>query len=510
MSHCSKVPNVKTLAKLFIDGWEWIEENADQKLFAPGDRERITVLKNYARSRCLTLRQLGALVNLSSLMSISNFGYVPITPVEEKNPLELSCFQFGQGRIGWYFAKGSSRTFGYTYVLFRLEIAPPAVVKASGLHPSQAVLYSVTAGAGSADRNEAPRWWPLPPTIIQGDYECKPDSHTLFSFQMVVGDSEPVTTLITTNISLSTRGTVDIYAKWTDCTEHILIDAWMKPKRGSSAVYNGPQGCQPCIVGAGTLYWSFTNMEIPSLFTGPFRCKKEDHERGEDGWFDHQWFGGLSPSAINRAVSLPPERWLWIPLQFEATKTTPATQYMILKTLPPVPPNELPRVGDTYTDIDILNKYTNSKSGTQVVYGAGSVSITVLEVELFQGSRLPTKYSVTITETGREPVTYILRSRFGAGIVYLSNEVWNSEVPGVVLDVKESKVLGATFLEANQLSSTDTLILTTAQSLNLPSFELALFLEYNTAPLVPSVDVKVSMPCTSCTGTSLPLPTEST
>lgn len=67
--------------------------------------------------------------------------------------------------VGWYLMYGNSTkedqsgksshrniNVGFTFIVFRIELAPPEVVKAYKLNPSEAVIYSVVAGCGNSNK----------------------------------------------------------------------------------------------------------------------------------------------------------------------------------------------------------------------------------------------------------------------------------------------------------------------------------------------------------------------
>lgn len=467
MSQPSLKPTTQQLAQLFIAGWNYIRSNNTN--ISSADNARIDLLINLAQNPDIALFQLEALVSLSSLMPISNYGYKEVEPVTH-GPETLTCFQFGQGRVGWYFAKGSNQEHGFTYILFRLEIAPPEVVAAFGIAPRHAVLYTITAGCGNKQK-----WYNLPRTVVVGDYKCNPTSQLLVSF---TGQTDLIgAPFQSTTFSISRNYEINISASWIDGVlptgTPIILQATMRPKVGTSAAYNGPGGCLPCVQGAGSLYWSFTNMDISNMQIGDKNAVKLINKNalyGTNGWFDHQWINSSTSGTYAE-----PDRWLWLPVQINETNT----QYMIVVLFPP---NQiLPlSVGQRFT-ATFVNKYSHDCKckKTLAEYNTVRAEVTILQVTIGpQGQVFPTKYGISISDPDHnQPLRFVLSNTFSKPtIVTLPNGIENWEAPGTLTDSTENKILGAGFLEANQLSSADEIIVLTASPLRLDPAQLRLFL----------------------------------
>lgn len=436
------VASLNTLRNLFIDGWKYILEYGPT--LGKADILTILFLIKEAQKPDLTLEQLGALAVLSVSVPGSNFGFKPIEPLSE-DPAQMTCFQFGQGRVGWYFMYGNSNKpeqnsktdVGFTFIVFRIELAPPEVVKAYKLNPSEAVIYSIVAGCGKSDEVSKGRraivdnkckesWRMLPKTLVRARYRCL--SSETFDFTVV---PEKDSSLKLCKLRSREPGFFQINTEWIDPNTKEQIEIYANLRATKPAVYNGIDGCVPCINGLGSLYWSYTNMKVKMNVGNP-KYVSESHIG--TGWFDHQWTAS-STSSTDPQV----ERWLWLTLQLFNE-----TQYMIVVT--GFKDSDI-RKGHIF-DAILVNKYTKDA----VKYNIGNTKVEVLDTVLVGVTVFPTKYKITITEDGQSNI-YILKNAFGESLVNMFTGSLNWEGPGNTYNQDESKLIGLGFLEANQLQS---------------------------------------------------------
>jgi len=70
-------------------------------------------------------------------------------------------------------------------------------------------------------------------------------------------------------------------------------------KNGRVANYAAPKGCAPCVSGAGTLYWSYPQLDAQkgAITLTEAECPVSGSLSG-DGWLDHQWMRGNDPKAL--------------------------------------------------------------------------------------------------------------------------------------------------------------------------------------------------------------------
>lgn len=363
-------------------------------------------------------------MNLASAALLTpqpTIGFYPIEPLTGNDPLNYSCFQFGQGNLGWHFMYGHLGDIAFTCILFRVEIATPHILKNMFINPSDGCIYTIAAGYGTRNGN----WMTLPRTAVQGEYKCKDKS---FSFEAILSSECPW--LQKCSFSQD-NGITSVNISWKTGDELQHIIASLTPSK--KPIYEGPCGCNPiCIGGAGFLYWSYTAMTVSAnigttqtLFTGT-------------GWYDHQWMGVSLQDKywqlinnIQTAFSTPKvTRWIWLTLQLPED-----LQYMLAAAVG----DGLIKKGDMY---DL--KITKSQGSNTEYNLTGKAK--VLDTILYEDTEFPIKYSITV-----EDKTYILKAAFGNSGIYLPTGNLNWEGPGDVYNPDESAIIGIGFLEANNI-----------------------------------------------------------
>lgn len=361
--------------------------------------------------------------------SFQNYGLNPISPISLKNPTDTTCFQFGQGTIGWYFMYGHVGSLGFNLMLFRTEMGTPKLNHEKQIfNPADACVYGLTGGYGP----KGGPWIVIPRITCRGTYMCDPSG----SFNFTAIPANDCAELQLFQIS-GINGNVRAQLQYTDASANRFMNITLMPKK--PPLYQGPGGCYPCIGGLGTLYWSYTNM------TASITCDLGVAQNGV-GWFDHQWMASNSsvPNTMglrlltNMANAFKPTgilRWLWMTIQLAATDT----QYMIVSIL-----QGLPQTGKTYDMHG--NKFISDKRSEF------TGKVTVNAMVTINGQTFPTKS--TLTMDGK---TFVLRAAFGNSTVIMPNGVVNWEGPADVFDLSGNS-LGTGFLEANQLDTEDNMI----------------------------------------------------
>jgi hypothetical protein len=104
-------------------------------------------------------------------------------------------------------------------------------------------------------------------------------------------------------------------------TEPVELGLDLEFSSGKEILYQGNDGCMPCVAGMGTLYYSIPNIVLKPGSSITYKGKKIKLKKGTF-WFDHQWgfLGGNPNSAVLRAannISKPaPSGWDWYMAQF--------------------------------------------------------------------------------------------------------------------------------------------------------------------------------------------------
>lgn len=440
----TKTERLRALQALFVDGLEYMRQHSGR--WVPRDEALwAQVHASATRRGALSAEQLAALATVANSLPNSNVGFDPIRPLGG-TPSAHTCFAFGQGRAGWYFAygnstrPGASRVVGFTFIVFRLELAPPSVVRANGLAPDEAVVYVVGAGVGSDGT-----WATRPRQAQLGKMACN-DSQSML--QLDDGSTIAVD---------ANHGLVAIDCSWrsTQSQAQLAVGLSLEATKGAAdgsdvidmrpvaerhslsvrmraegpAVWNGAGGCIPCIAGVGSLYWSWPMMGAQMRIDG-------GKPTWGSGWFDHQWLDAGAPrgtlyqlaAAAGASNASLPSSWIWLTLQLFGW---PAYMLAVYLHAPPV-------AGATYK-ADLVNYYPSAQ--TTIAEKGPAASVRVIELAL---RRYPSRLALQIGD--RE---YELQASFPLSLVFNSNGVPNWEGPARA--TRDGRLVGTGFIEANNV-----------------------------------------------------------
>ncbi len=400
-----------------------------------------------ATSQTENIAELGAALTLST--PNNNVGFLPVEPLSDPNPENLTCFKFGAAPLAWYFLYGQYSD-GDTYVTFTLmvfkqELAAPEVVKSSEFLAEDAAIWCLSGGVGVRHGLKAAHWHSIPFNNCTARYDC----NGLNGFRLAF-DTSGSSYLKKFTLESVKRGEFKVHLKY-QSYENQALNFKASLKNQSSAVYNGPGGCVPCIGGVGTIYWSYPLLDSVATFQLP-ELKKETRFTDGVGWFDHQYLqGDYVPNGwirLLKSFTKPKTlRWLWLNLQFEKTKT----QWMISKVL------DAPLTrGDKVNKFEILNLYDEKGAHFALTEKEIQCAIEVIETEPVtseisqQTLFFPTKLRISLTSaTSKETSVYIMKRDFGAGSAYLPSGNLNIESCGSIWNETESVRLGNCFFEFN-------------------------------------------------------------
>lgn len=428
-SNMNNVP-LETLKTAFVKNLEMIKKS--DCLLSPVNHNQIDAISQ-ALSGVVTPLQLSCAISMP--YDKSNLGFKKIEPISSNDPLSTSCLQFTQGRFGWYFTYAHLGDVAFTFIIARIETAPPSIIKELGLSPADGCLYGVSAGYGT----RGGVWVTLPVSVFQGKYVCNGED---FEFNYIPDPSVPWLSVCSCSF---TPGTFGFNLQWTDKNNGpVGITAQLTSSK--PPVYDGPKGCDPCIAGVGSLYWSYTNMSV-SCSLGPSSSLVT---RKGIGWIDHQWMGvGVLDNPLLTLItntlgmfSTPIIiRWAWMTLQLPGD-----LQYNIINYF-----SDLPVIGKEYkltaTKIQGITT-TYSVSGTCVIDTTESVTDPSNGVT----QTFPTQFTVKLNDK-----SYILKAVFGQSIIYTTKGVRNWEGPADVID-EDGKMIGVGFIEGNNIISENELI----------------------------------------------------
>lgn len=450
MSSSAYIPPLTVLRDALIRRLDKMKKSAG--VLTPVDIPRVNTLISTLKSTDPTC---SSLVAAASMIPNQSCGFEPLESLKSDNPLDYTCFQFGQGNIGWHFCYGNFGDIAFTLMFFRVEMGTPCINREMDISPEAGVIYTISAGFGQ----KGGPWVNIPPTAVQGIYSCGNQS---FSFQALPGSDCPWLQKFTMS---QDQGMTLIDLAWADADQS-SVGYNVKLAPSKPPVFQGPKGCLPCVGGQGTIYWSYPLMSVEGQVGS--LSSSQTYSNGV-GWYDHQWLsaGGALNSKVLQLLSnvqgmlkTPyPVRWLWITLQLNGN-----LQYMTSTIL-----SELPQIGKTYNFTVVTKNQGNSVSYNE------KGTITVMEMVQVGQQSFPTKYSIVLGGQN-----YILLASFGNSVVYLPSGVMNWEGPGLVYDMN-GNLMGGGFLEANQLDTPTNLISTVGMRAGVQASDFNFFRQKKTS-----------------------------
>jgi hypothetical protein len=373
------------------------------------------------------------MVMLISSMPNAELGYYRIDPLPVAQS-KLTSFQFEQGLTGWFWIYGTfieedGSTASFMYYFIRLDMLPPDMREDLNLPVGSTTYYFISAAVG---RNNI--WEYIPYKICRGEYKIQSDS--VFSFKAL-----DLPDRWNYSLEMNGVGNFKIGSSWiNDSLKHQEFQMDLKAVR--PPFLNNPEGCSPCAGGAGTLYFSYTQLDANGTIT--LNDSTFDYSNGT-AWVDRQWMNkevsSVYLSLLSNTMSYFKEqprglgKYIWLNLHLGND-----LQYMV-SGLFPVEQDVIK--GTKFNGI--INKYGPEK----VEYEIGG-EVEVLETVVSNGVVFPLKYSIKTDNK-----IFILDGsefNYSVSIDPSFNFHWNGS--GIVYDENANKI-GTGFLEANQFAEAD-------------------------------------------------------
>ncbi len=221
-----------------------------------------------------------------------------------------------QSQVGWHFFVGSGwdengDEYGIELMFFRVSLLPPSIAKNFGISDIENQVVEIQLGISKAGE----RHYQAEPTVIAGttgliDVTANPLEYTIgknYIKSLKKGSLFPIT--------VRAQGNDNGEAK------AVKLGVDLEFTQGREYLFQGDDGCMPCVAGMGTLYYSIPNLVLKPGSTITYNGRKITLRKGSF-WFDHQWgfLGGNSRSAVLRAannIGKPMQMgWDWYMAQF--------------------------------------------------------------------------------------------------------------------------------------------------------------------------------------------------
>lgn len=276
-----------------------------------------------------------------------------------------------RSQVGWHFFVGSAwdeggEEYGIELMFFRIALLPPNMANQLGISDIENQIVEIQLGISKAGE----RHYQVEPIVVAGttglvDVATNPLRYT-------VGKNE---------ISVAKKDSffpITVKARGSDNSQSgpIELGVDLTFTSGREYLYQGDDGCMPCVAGMGTLYYSIPNLTLKPGGTIIYKGKKITLKKGTF-WFDHQWgfLGGNSHSSVLRAannIGQPMQMgWDWYMAQFVGNRQltmfashSPANKQFYFQTGHTAPGTMTVDVAGKYMD---ENKKLHNTWGTLVI-----------------------------------------------------------------------------------------------------------------------------------------------
>jgi hypothetical protein len=307
------VLDLNGIKALYAKGMQYAKDHFPKGLFSRNDS-----LCDYQLSLVNKAQDLTTLANAISINNaVWSTAFKGPKPICRGCEIQYTPMQFGVSNNGWYFNYGVAGDMCFVFGLNRIELAPPCVVEKERLDPSEAVLWSLGGGFGKIGGP----WYNFPSEYFYMKY----DQPTYSTFSLVGRGTQVKNATLTTGQSNPMQFTMSAdFISPTDGKEH-SINVTMTAN--TPPLPNVPGACGLCVDGMGTMYYSYTDMDVV------VSVDKGNQQSGK-GWIDHQLFKTGVPrnlmsqaqkSVANTLVKPVSGGWLWFAIQdYESD-----TQYLL-------------------------------------------------------------------------------------------------------------------------------------------------------------------------------------
>lgn len=401
---------------------------------------------------------LKEMVGRAGLLKNFSTGFHPVVDPAQNDPSLLNAFQFGQGNSGWYwfYCPFSSDTALFMAVM-RYDLVSPQVMEPLGWQPGEGTVFWVTPGISYQGQ-----WYTTAGLDPQGGTVTLTNANPVQG-TLTLADGQTVLTWVD-------EKTFRIQYQWDQHQIDATFTSAVIPK------YNGPQGaCAPCYGGQGTIYYSYTDVNVMAQLT--VNGKDLGELQGTQGWIDRQWGGSLprllwaqvlQTAFSSQVIGFGPYVWLNIHLN------EPREQYMLYGFFPE---DTVFRVNDQYRFY--YNRYTSED-----VERFQRVNVKIAAVKTLSQVTWPVAYRVTLNDK-----EYLIDGRpYGDA---LSEDVtfnlhWHGSA--TLTELKSGASAGTAFMEASDVQPRNEYLGTRVSAAHLAPESISAFEKpYDSLDVFPSL-----------------------
>lgn len=421
--------DLEILKKVCKDKIEYIKNNTG--ILRPYNKQIMDIVSTNIDNS----NNLNTLIASFNLLPYNSLGTYPLTPLT--NPIDTTCFQLEQGTVGWYwgYLTFPKQLISVMYYIMRIDLGTEKLRNKYNLKLGETTAYYVALGLGNGTD-----WHYTPYKYINGSYETFTESS--FTFKSLDSDIQ---------CQYDSLGPGDFHLNftWKEGNDIFQLDTDIYSKQ--KPYFNGDNGCAPCIAGAGTLYWSYTQLynKNTKIF---FKDKSFilDDNSGV-GWLDRQWTNSIINNnfvnCITNIVQLTKKvgglgRYIWLNVHLDDQ------QYMITVMLSDDSKIE--------KDESFTAKYNLYSPLLENPLYNQTTNLKIIDTTIVDNTIFPTKYQVTIKDINNKENTYLIDSTSFGNTVTIDltgNFHWSGSA---LLFDNEGTQVGTAFLEANQFQDYET------------------------------------------------------
>lgn len=223
-------------------------------------------------------------------------------------------------QVGWHFFVGSAwdehgKEYGVECMFFRVALLPPELATELGLSEQENQVIELQLGISDVGG----RHIQADPIVIAGtsgliDWQLNPYSYSVGKNRIFASKKDSFWPL-----------NLQAWGVEKNPQDPVELSVDLSFESGKEYLYQGDNGCMPCVDGMGTLYYSIPNLVLKPGSTISIGPKKITLKKGMF-WFDHQWgfLSGNPHSSVLRAannISKPgPAGWDWYMAQFNGDR----------------------------------------------------------------------------------------------------------------------------------------------------------------------------------------------
>ena len=424
----------ETLKKVCKDKVEYIKNNTG--ILRPYNKQ----IMDAVSMNIDNANNLNTLIATFNLLPYNSLDTYPLTPLN--NPIDTTCFQLEQGTVGWYwgYLTFSNELISIMYYIMRIDIGTEKLRKKYNLQLGETTAYYVSFGLGKNTD-----WHYTPYKYINGSYQTFTESS--FTFKSLDSD-------INCQFDALGPGNFHLNFSWKEGSDIFQVDTDIYSKQ--IPYFNGDNtGCAPCIAGAGTLYWSYTQLYNKNTKI-VFKDTSIDNlaDNSGIGWLDRQWTNSIINNnfmnCVNNIIQSTKRvgglgRYIWLNVHLENQ------QYMITVML--ADDSKIQKDG-----IFSNAKYNLYSASLENPLYNQDTQLKIIDTTTLDNTIFPTKYQVTLKDINNTTNTYLIDSTFFGNTVTIDltgNFHWSGSA--LLFDEKNIQV-GTAFLEANQFQDYETYI----------------------------------------------------